>query len=62
MTKCSMAAFDGVPDRTQQQLIADGLRQEIDGSRLQSSDCRAYIGVGRDEDDRHFNPIGDELL
>src|ERR1700733_11940626 len=28
MTKCSTAAFDGVPDRDQQQLIADWLRQK----------------------------------
>jgi hypothetical protein len=40
MTKCSMAEFDGVSDRTQQRLIADWLRQKIDCSRLQSSDCR----------------------
>ena len=40
MTKCSMAAFDGVPDRTQQHLIVDRLRQKSDCTRLQSSDCR----------------------
>src|SRR5271156_3172909 len=62
MTKCSMAAFDGVSDRTQQQLIADWLRQEIGSSRLQSPDCRRHIAVRRDEDDRHFNSIGDALL
>ena len=62
MTKCSVAAFDGVSDRTQQQLIVDWLRQEIDSSRLQSPDCRRHIAVRRDEDDRHFNSIGDALL
>jgi hypothetical protein len=50
--------FKGCPDGGQQCVIIEGLRQELDCPRLHGPDCRGYIAVASDEDDRHIRPFG----
>ena len=58
-----MAALEGVPDGAQQHVVAERLRQELDGSRLHGLDRHRHVAVTRDEDDRHVRAIaGDSLL
>src|SRR5437879_4257014 len=62
-TKCGLAALDGVSDGTQQNVIAEWLRQELDSARLHGLDRHRYITVTRNKDDRHVDPIaGDAFL
>src|SRR5579864_1956139 len=62
-TKCGLAALDGVSDSTQQHIIAEGLRQELDSACLHGLDGHRYVTVTRNEDDRHVDPIaGDAFL
>src|SRR5712664_2500443 len=62
-TKCGLAALDGVSDGTQQHVIAEWLRQELDSARLHGLDGHRYVTVTRNEDDRHVGPIaGDAFL
>src|SRR6266478_2618985 len=62
-TKCGLAALDGVSDGTQQHIIAEWLRQELDSARLHGLDGHRYVTVPRNEDDRHVDPIaGDAFL
>src|SRR5580704_9984514 len=49
LTKCSFAAFDGLPDRAQQRVIAKRLRKELDRSRLHRLDRLRNIAVARNE-------------
>src|SRR5712664_1262028 len=56
-TKCGLAALDGVSDGTQQHVIAEWLRQELDSARLHGLDGHRYVTVTRNEDDRHVDPI-----
>src|SRR5438445_681782 len=62
-TKCGLAALDGVSDGTQQHIIAEWLRQELDSARLHGLDGHRYVTVTRNKDDRHVDPIaGDACL
>src|SRR6266481_3279207 len=62
-TKCGLAALDGVSDGTQQHIVAEWLRQELDSARLHGLDGHRYVTVTRNEDDRHVDPIaGDAFL
>src|SRR3989441_7978204 len=56
-TKCGLAALDGVSDGTQQNVIADWLRQELDSARFHGLDGHWYVTVTRNEDDWHVDPI-----
>jgi len=61
--KYGPAALHGVPDGTQQRIIAEWLRQKLDSPRLHGLDGHRYVTVTRNEDDRHVNPIaGDAFL
>ncbi len=62
VSKCSLAALDGVPDGAQQHVVAEWLRQELDSSRLHRLDRHRHVAVTRDEDDRHVNPIDSDAL
>jgi hypothetical protein len=62
-TTCGPAALDGVSDGTQQRIIAEWLRQELDSARLHGLDGHWYVTVTCYEDDRHVDPIaGDAFL
>src|SRR6266581_4662405 len=62
-TKCGLAALDGVSDGTQQHIVAEWLRQELDSARFHGLDGHWYVTVTRNEDDRHVDPIaGDAFL
>src|SRR5438309_3179690 len=62
-TECGLAALDGVSDGTQQNVIAEWLRQELDSASLHGLDGHRYITVTRNKDDRHVDPIaGDAFL
>src|SRR5207253_5797000 len=56
-TKCGLAALDGVSDGTQQHIIAEWLRQELDSARLHGLDGHRYVTVTRNKDDRHVDPL-----
>src|SRR5438132_492022 len=61
-TKCGLAALDGVSDGTQQHIIAEWLRQELDSARLHGLDGHRYVTVTRNKDDRHVDPIADDAF
>jgi hypothetical protein len=62
-TKCGLAALDGVSDGTQQHIVAEWLRQELDSARFHGLDGHWYVTVTGNEDDRHVDPIaGDAFL
>jgi hypothetical protein len=56
-TKCGLAALDGVSDGTQQHIVAEWLRQELDSARFHGLDGHWYVTVTGNEDDRHVDPI-----
>src|SRR5713226_7965158 len=62
MPQCSLAALDGVPDRAQQHIITEWLRQELHGTRLHGLNRHRHITVSRDEDDWHVNPFDSDAL
>src|ERR1700688_2509065 len=62
MINCSLAALDGVPDRVQQHVVAEWLRQELDSARLHGLHRHRHVTVTGDEDDRHVNPIDSNAL
>ena len=51
-----------LPDGVQQHLVAEWLRQELDGSRLHGLDRHRHVAVAGDEDDRHVDPVGGDAL
>src|SRR5262249_23318003 len=55
--ECAATAFEGTADRLQQHLIAEWLRQELNGSGLHRSNARSDVAVPADEDDWHIRPI-----
>src|SRR5712675_3368503 len=62
-TKRGLAALDGVSDGTQQHIIAEWLRQELDSARLHGLDGHRYVTVTGNKDDGHVDPIaGDAFL
>src|SRR2546423_1572684 len=62
VTKCGAASLNGMPDRPQQHLVVERLRQELGGPRLHSPHRHRDVAVARDKDDRHVSSVGDELL
>src|SRR6266851_6574317 len=62
VTKCSLAALDGVADGAQQHVVAEWLHQELDSSRLHGLDRHRNVAVTRDEDDWHVHPIDSDAL
>src|SRR5580704_6180592 len=62
VSKCSLAALDGVPDGAQQHVVPEWLRQELDSSCLHGLDRRRHVAVARDEDNRHVKPIDSDAL
>jgi hypothetical protein len=51
-----------VPDGAQQRVVAEGLRQELDGSRLHGPDSHWYVAETGDEDDGHIAAFGGDAL
>ena len=47
------APFDSLPDRVQQHVVIEWLRQEFDSARLHGLHRHEYIPMARNEDDRH---------
>src|SRR5438552_18413488 len=62
MLQCSLAALDGVPDRAQQHIITEWLRQELNGTRLHGLNRHGHIAVACDEYDWHVNPFDSDAL
>ena len=56
------APFDSLPDRVQQHVVIEWLRQEFDSARLHSLHRHEYIPMARNEDDRHVGPLARDAL
>jgi hypothetical protein len=56
------ASIDCLVDSIEQYGIAEGLRQKFNRSRLHRLHRRRHVAVAGDEDDRHFDAIGETLL
>src|SRR5260370_31451564 len=57
VTQRSTTVLDAIPDRGQQDLIAEWLRQELVGSRLHRLHTHWHVAVCRDEDERHLRAL-----
>src|SRR5690242_14890585 len=62
MPQCSLAPLDGVPDRAQQHVITEWLRQEFDSSRLHGLHRHRHITITSDEYDWHVGPFDSDAL
>jgi hypothetical protein len=50
------AALQGLPDRSEEDVVVDRLRQEIDGPFLHGSDALRDVAVARQEERRQLDP------
>src|SRR3984957_12940170 len=62
LTQYALASINRIADRVEQHVSVEWLRQEFCSSCLHRPDCRWYVGVPCDEDDRHVNSIGGDAL
>jgi hypothetical protein len=46
----------------QQDVVAEGLRQELNGTPLHGFNCHRNVTVARDEDNWHVRPIDCDVL
>src|SRR5262245_59924272 len=60
-TECGSAAFEGVADSGEQDLVVEGLGQKPDRDTLHRLDRHRDIGVPGEEDDGHVGPIPGDL-
>jgi hypothetical protein len=55
--RCTAAAFEGIPLRVQQHVVAERLDEELHGSRFHRLDAHANVAARGDKDDGHVGPI-----